>query len=148
LLLEVAIVTQVLVRRHWLLFALFGPIRCLGFLEGAGPVELSLFLLIGSLFALLLTMSLVLLFVCWFQVGLLLLLRDRELVSSCHIVWLDLVLLWCTGSEQCPFDLVLKSGGSITFDSRSRVSSLAQVWFWNFYGFFRWIGGQEVVEAD
>jgi hypothetical protein len=27
--------------------------------------------------------------------------------------------------ERCPYDLVLKSGGPITFDSRSGVSSLA-----------------------
>ncbi|KEH16389.1 hypothetical protein MTR_0200s0020 [Medicago truncatula] len=51
-------------------------------------------------------------------------------------------------SEGCPSDLVLKSGGPITFDSRSEVSSLAQVWFWAFYGFFRWIGGRELVEAE
>jgi hypothetical protein len=30
--------------------------------------------------------------------------------------------------EGCPYDLVLKSGGPITFDSRSGASSLAQVW--------------------
>ena len=50
--------------------------------------------------------------------------------------------------EGCPSDLTLKSGGPITFDSRSGVSSLAQVRFWVFYGFFRWIGGREVVETN
>jgi hypothetical protein len=45
-------------------------------------------------------------------------------------------------------DLVLKSGGPITFDSRSGVSSLAQVGFWAFvFVLFRWIGGRKVVEA-
>jgi len=42
------------------------------------------------------------------------------------------VFLWCTGGEGCPSDLVLKSGGPITFDSISGVSALAQVWFWLF----------------
>jgi len=89
----------------------------------------------------------VILFVCWFSVGRLILLRDWESVSSGNLVWCDLVFLWCTRGEGCPSDLVLKSGGPITFDSRSGVSSLAQVWYWAFYGFFRWIGGREVVEA-
>jgi hypothetical protein len=40
--------------------------------------------------------------------------------------------------EGCPYDLVLKSGGPITFDSRSGVSSLAQVGAL-FLEFFRWI---------
>jgi len=35
--------------------------------------------------------------------------------------------------EGCPADLVLKSDGPITFDSRSEVSSLAQVGFWAFF---------------
>jgi len=34
----------------------------------------------------------------------------------------------------CPSDLILKSGGPITFDSRSGVSSLVQVWFWALFG--------------
>ena len=72
-------------------------------------------------------------------------LRDQESVSSCNLVRRDLVFLWCTKGEGSPSDLVLKSGGVITFDSRSRVNSLDQVWFWAFYGFFRWIGGREVV---
>jgi hypothetical protein len=44
-----------------------------------------------------------------------------------------MVFLWCTGGEGCPADLILKTGGPITFDSRSGVSSLAQVAFWAFY---------------
>ena len=120
---------------------------CLGFLEEASPVELSLFLLICLLFSPQHIMSFVILFVCWLSVGRLLLLRDRESVSSCKLVWRDLVFLWCTEGEGCPSVLVLKSGGPITFDSRLGVSSLDQVWFWAFYGFFRWIGGREVVEA-
>jgi len=60
-------------------------------------------------------------------VGRLFLLSDRESVSSCNLVWLILVFLWCTRGKGCHFDLVLKSGGSITFDSRSGVRSLAQV---------------------
>jgi hypothetical protein len=83
-----------------------------------------------------------------FPVSRLLLLRDRESMSSCNLVWLDLVFLWCTGGEGCPSDLTIKSGGPITFDLRSGVSSLAQVRFWAFYSFFRWIGGREVVEAE
>jgi len=59
--------------------------------------------------------------------GQLLLLQDRELVSRGNLVWHDLVFLWCIGGEGCPSDLVLKSGGPITFDSRSRVNYLAQV---------------------
>ncbi|RHN54983.1 hypothetical protein MtrunA17_Chr5g0412811 [Medicago truncatula] len=92
-------------------------------------------------------MSFVILFVCWFLGAPLLLLRDRESVSSCKLVWRDLVFLWCIEGEGCPSVLVLKSGGLITFGSRLGVSSLEQVWFWAFYGFFRWIGGREVVEA-
>jgi len=65
----------------------------------------------------------------------LLLLRDRESVSSCNLFWPDMVFLWCTRGEGCPTILVLKSSGPITFDSRSGVSSLAQVWFWAFFGF-------------
>jgi hypothetical protein len=30
--------------------------------------------------------------------------------------------------EGCPYDLVVKYGGPITFNSRSGASSLAQVW--------------------
>jgi len=130
------------------LVCVFGLLRCLGCLEGAVPIELSLFLLIYLLFAPLLVMSFVLLFVCWFPVGRLLLLRDRESVSSCILVWLDMVFLWCTGGEGCPYDLVLKSGGPITFVSRSGVSSLVQVLFWALLVFFRWIEGREVVEAE
>ena len=96
-------------------------------MEGAGTVELSLFLLTSLLFAPLLIMSFVLLFVCWFPVGRLLLLRDRESMSSCNLVKLDLVFLCCTGGEGCPSDLVLMFGGPITFDLRPGVSSLAQV---------------------
>lgn len=36
------------------------------------------------------------------------------------------VFLWWTRGDGCPSDLVLKSGGPIAFDSRSRVSSLVQ----------------------
>ena len=63
------------------------------------PVEMSLFLLMCSSFAPPLIMSFVLLIVCWFSVGRLLLLRDRESVSSCNLVWLDVVILWSTGGE-------------------------------------------------
>jgi len=80
-------------------------------------------------------MSFVILFVCWFPVGRLLLLRDRESVSSCNLVGCDLVFLWCIGGEGCPSDLFLKTGGPITFDSRSRVSSLVQGWFLGFLWF-------------
>jgi hypothetical protein len=68
-------------------------------------------------------------------VGQLLLLRDRESMSSCILIWLDLVFLWYIGGEWCPSNLILKFGGPITFDSRSEVSSLAQVWFWVFLWF-------------
>lgn len=47
-----------------------------------------------------------------------------ESVSSCILVLLDLVFLWYTGGEGCPSDLVIKSGGPITFVLRSEVSSL------------------------
>lgn len=43
--------------------------------------------------------------------------------------------LWCFSSGPgvwWPSDLVLKSSGPITFDSRSRVNYLVQVWFWAF----------------
>jgi hypothetical protein len=75
-------------------------------------------------------------------VGRLILLQDRESVSNCNFVWRDLVFLWCTGSEGCPSDLVIKSGGPITFDSRSGVSSLAQVL--GFGLFMVSFGGSEV----
>jgi hypothetical protein len=81
------------------LVCVFGLLRCLRCLEGAYPVELSLFLLICLLFAPSLIMSFVLLIVCWVPVGRLLLLRDRESVSSCNLVWLDMVILWSTGGE-------------------------------------------------
>ena len=55
------------------------------------------------------------------------LLRDRELASSSIIAWLATVFPWWIGGKGCPSDLVLKSGGPITFDSRLGVSSLAQV---------------------
>ena len=55
------------------------------------------------------------------------LLRDRELASSGIIVWLATMFLWWTRGMWCPFDLVLKSGGPIAFDSKSGVSSLVQV---------------------
>jgi len=51
----------------------------------------------------------------------------RESVSNCNFVWRDLVFLSCTRVEGYPSDLVLKSSGPITFDSRSGVSSFAQV---------------------
>jgi hypothetical protein len=44
--------------------------------------------------------------------------------------------------EGCLYDLVLKSGGPITFDSRSGISSLAQVW--GFLFFWSSFGGSEV----
>jgi hypothetical protein len=61
--------------------------------------------------------------------GPVILLRDRELVSSGIIVWLATVFLWCTEGKGCPSKLVMKSGGPITFDSRSGASSLVLVWF-------------------
>jgi len=82
--------------------------------------------------------------VCWILVGRLLLLRDHELVSSCNLVWLALVLLWWTGGEGCPSVLVRKSDEPIAFDSRLGVSSLVQVWFWAFFGFLsvdQWLRG-------
>jgi len=63
-----------------------GLLRCLGCLEVTGPVELSLFLLICLLFTPQRILLFVILFVCWFPVGRLLLLRDRESVSSCKLV--------------------------------------------------------------
>ena len=57
----------------------------------------------------------------------LLLLRDRELAFSCILVWLATVILWWTRGKGCPSGWVLKSGGPIAFDSRSGVSSLAEV---------------------
>jgi len=107
------------------LFGLFGLLRCL---EEADPVELSIFFLICLLLPPL-VLSFVLLFVCWFPVGRLLLLRDRESESSCNLVWRDLVFLWCIEVEGCPPDLVLKSGGPITFDSRSGVSFVVKFGF-------------------
>jgi hypothetical protein len=80
--------------------------------------------------------------------GPIILLRDRELASSGIIVWLTTVFLWWTRDKGCPSDLVLKSGGSIAFDSRSGVSYLVQVWFWACLVFLRWIGGCAVVEAE
>jgi len=50
--------------------------------------------------------------------------------------------LWWTKGEGCPFVLVLKSGGPITFDSRLGVISLVQVWVWAFVGVS--FGGPEV----
>jgi len=124
-----------------------GLFRCLGCLEEASPIGLSLFLLICLLFTPQHILSFVILFVCWFPVDRLLLLRDRKSVSSCKLVWCDLVFLWRTEGERCPSVLVIKSGGPITFDSRSGVNSWDQVRFWAFYGFFRWIRGRGVVEA-
>jgi len=40
------------------------------------------------------------------------------------------------------------SGGPITFDSRSGVSSLAQVWFWAFFFVLSVYEGGMVVEAE
>jgi hypothetical protein len=61
-----------------------------------------------------------------------------ELVSSYNFVWLFMVFLWLT-----PYDLVLKSGAPITFDSRSGVSffgsSLVLGFIWCSFG------GSEVV---
>ena len=73
-----------------------GLLRCL---EEVGPVVLSFFLLICLLFAPSHIMSFVILFVCWLLVSRLLLLRDRESVSSCNLVWCDLMFLWCTEGE-------------------------------------------------
>jgi len=63
-----------------------GVVKVLRVFGGSWPVELSLFLLIGLLFAPLLIMSFVILFVCWFPVSRLLLLRDWESLSSCNLV--------------------------------------------------------------
>jgi len=77
-------------------------------------------------------MSLVLHIVCWLSMGRFIWLRDRESGSSCNLYLTWFGFLWCTGGEGCPANLVLKSGEPITFDSRSRVSSLSQVRFWAF----------------
>jgi hypothetical protein len=47
--------------------------------------------------------------------------RLQSCLSVCGVSRVD----W---GEGCPYDLVMKSGGPITFDSRSGASSLAQVW--------------------
>jgi hypothetical protein len=69
--------------------------------------------------------------------------KRSELVSSCNLVWMAMVFLWMamvflwmTGGEGCPYDLVLKFGGPIAFDSRSGVSSLAQIrgFLWSSFG--------------
>ena len=52
-------------------------------------------------------MSFVLHIVCWFSVGRLLLLRDRESGSSCNLCLACFGFLWCTGGEGCPANLVL-----------------------------------------
>ena len=88
-------------------------------------------------------MSFVLNIACWFSVGRLLLLRDRESGSSCNLCLAWFGFLWCTGGEGVPANLVLKSGGPITFDSRSGVSSLSQVRFWAFV--LCSFGGSEVA---
>jgi hypothetical protein len=88
-------------------------------------------------------MSFAIPFVCWLPVGRLILIQDRELVSSCSFVWRDLVFLWCTEGEGCPSVLVLKSGGPITFDSRSESV------LWISYGFRLFMvsfSGSEVEE--
>jgi len=43
-------------------------------------------------------------------------------VSSCKFLSWLWCLLWCIGSEGYLADMVLESGGSIAFDSRSGVS--------------------------
>ena len=50
----------------------------------------------------------------------------RQTSNKPHI---HINFLWCIGVEGCPPDLVLKSGGSITFDSRSGVSSVVKFGF-------------------
>lgn len=125
------------------MFEFFGLLRCL---EGAGPVELSLFLLIGLLFAPLLALSFVLLLCAGFRwAGYF----CFEIGSRCLAAIL-FGLIWCFSSVPGVRGvlLVLKSGGPIAFDSRTGVSYLAQVWFWALYGFFQWTGGREVVEVD
>jgi hypothetical protein len=71
-----------------------GCLRCLRSLGGSELVEISLFLLMCSSFAPPLIMSFVLLIVCWFLVGRLLLLRDRESVTSCNLVSGALLVLF------------------------------------------------------
>jgi len=70
-------------------------------------------------------------------VGRFLLPRDRKLASNCFIVWLTTVFLWWTGGKGCLSGLVPESNGLVSFDSRSRVSSLVQVWFWALLVFFQ-----------
>jgi len=88
----------------------------------------------------------VLLFVCWILVGRLLLIRDGSWCLAPFVCLATVILRW-TGSKGCPSGWVLKFGGPIAFDSKSGVSSLAQVLFWAFMVFFRWTRGCEVVEA-
>jgi hypothetical protein len=62
--------------------------------------------------------------------------KRSELVSCCNLVWMAMVFFWMTGGEGCPYDLDLKFGGPIVFDSRSGVSSLAQIrgFLWSSFG--------------
>lgn len=79
-------------------------------------------------------MSIALQFAGWILVDRLILLQDQELVSSCNLVWLVMVFLWWTVGKGCPSNLVMKTNGPITFDSRSRVSCFIQVLFWAYFG--------------
>jgi hypothetical protein len=104
------------------IFLALGLIRCLGCMSfRAEPFP---FLFDCCLHYLL---SFVLLIVRWISMGRLILFRDRSWSLAAILfgwLWYSLV----DRGEGCPYDLVLKSGGSVTFDSRSGVSSLAEVW--------------------
>ncbi|AET03893.1 hypothetical protein MTR_8g077280 [Medicago truncatula] len=69
--------------------------------------------------------------------------NERKVDTSCRAkgVPATVFLSW-TGGKRCSSDLILKYSGLITFDSRSGVNSLIQVWFWAFLMFFRWTGGR------
>lgn len=58
-------------------------------------------------------------FVFWILMGRSLLLRDRELVSSCKFVWLAMMSFRCIGGVGCLTDFFLESGGPISFDWKS-----------------------------
>ncbi|KEH26474.1 transmembrane protein, putative [Medicago truncatula] len=67
-------------------------------------------------------------------------------LSAIYFDW-----LWCFSGKRrvrWPYDLVLKTGGPIAFDSRSGVSYVVQVWFWALLVFFWWTRDCAVVEAN
>jgi len=101
---------------------------CLGCYEGVS-VELSFFSFLNDICS---TAKHVvcLTFVCWILMGRLLCFEIGSWILTTLFVWLATMFLLWTGGKGCPSDLVLKSGGPITFDSRSGVSSLVPIWVW------------------